>query len=71
MSALLFDAAPSTKPARPTVFRRVLNAMVESRQRNAQRQINNYLLDLDDATLSGYGYNREELIRNGTTYRSF
>ena len=71
MSAVLFDTAPSAKPSRPTVFRRVLNAMVESRQRHAQRQINSYLLDLDDATLTSYGYNREELVRNGTTYRSF
>lgn len=71
MSALLFDTAPSARPARPTVFRRVLNAMVESRQRNAQRQINSYLLDLDDATLSSYGYNREDLTKLGSTYRSF
>ncbi len=71
MSANLFDTAPSTKPVRPTIFRRVLNAMVESRQRHAQFQINSYLLDLDDATLASYGYDRTQLLKDGTASRSF
>ncbi|MEM8812975.1 MAG: hypothetical protein AAGF59_10190 [Pseudomonadota bacterium] len=71
MTTDLFGAAPTTKPTRPSIFRRVMGAMIEARQREAQRQVNGYLLQLDDKTLATYGYDRKELKKLGTTYRTF
>jgi hypothetical protein len=38
-----------------------MEAMIESRQRQAARYVNNVLLSLDDATLEANGYSRAEL----------
>jgi len=66
-----FDAIPSARPSRPSVFRRAVNAIIEARQRSAQRQVNAYLLELDDATLESYGYNRADLLKNAAACRSY
>jgi|SoiMethySBSTD1v2_1073268.scaffolds.fasta_scaffold3463778_2 hypothetical protein len=44
-------------------FRTALEAMIESRQRQAERYVSNALLSLDDATLEAHGYSRAELQR--------
>ncbi len=71
LSSALHGNPRSASPARPSVFRRVLNAMVEARMREAQRQVNTYLLELDDQTLAAHGYSRSELKKTGTTFRTF
>ncbi|NRG17853.1 hypothetical protein HPQ64_09145 [Rhizobiales bacterium] len=42
-------------------FNRAVDRMVASRERQARRYVNGYLLSLDDATLAAYGYDRKEL----------
>ncbi|MDJ0931166.1 hypothetical protein [Breoghania sp.] len=42
--------------ARHGLFRRALDRMVNTRERQAHRYVNGYLLQLDDATLNAYGY---------------
>ena len=66
-----FDATIASKPARPSIFRRVLSSMIEARQRQAARQVNTILLDMDDATLEACGYNRAELRKRSGVYRQF
>ena len=45
------------------------NALVEARQREAERYVNGVLLSLDDETLKSHGYNRAELSRRATSNR--
>lgn len=52
-------------------FRSIFNALVEARQREAERYVNGVLLSLDDETLKGHGYSRAELSRRGTNRFSF
>lgn len=52
------------RPAR-SLFRRAFDHMIAARQKQAMRHVNSYLLSLDDATLAHYGYDREELQRQG------
>ena len=52
---------------RPGFFRRVVSALTEARALEARRQVNGYLLSLDDQTLAELGYNRAALKRNGAT----
>ncbi len=51
-------------------FRNAMDALVEARQRQANRYVNSALLMLDDETLKAHGYTRAELARRGA-YRSF
>jgi hypothetical protein len=53
----------------PGFFRSVFNAVVEARQREADRYVNGVLLSLDDETLKSHGYSRAELSRRGTSNR--
>lgn len=71
MSITTFDGAvPSTKPARPSLLRRVMGAMIEARERQARRYVNTVLLELDDATLKACGLERRDLVKGGTIYRA-
>jgi hypothetical protein len=54
---------------KPGFVRSVLNALVEARQREAERYVNGVLLSLDDETLKSHGYSRAELSRRGTSNR--
>ncbi|MXN63532.1 hypothetical protein GR183_01330 [Stappia sp. GBMRC 2046] len=45
------------------LFNKAVDRMVAARERQARRYVNGYLLSLDDATLSAYGYDRKELER--------
>ena len=50
-------------------FRSAFDAIVEARQKEANRYVSNALLMLDDATLKAHGYDRAELRkRGGTSY---
>lgn len=44
-------------------FRNAVSALVEARERQASRYVNNALLMLDDDTLKAHGYSRDELKR--------
>lgn len=48
-----------------SVLARLMNRIVEARQRQAQRAINAYLLSLDDTSLERLGYERDELEKDG------
>lgn len=50
-------------PAEKGFFARVLDRIVASRMRQADRAVAAYLLSLDDATLAKLGYERAELER--------
>jgi hypothetical protein len=54
---------------KPGFVRSVLSALVEARQREAERYVNGVLLSLDDETLKSHGYSRAELSRRGTSNR--
>ncbi|MEH0069695.1 MAG: hypothetical protein ACK4HD_17085 [Pannonibacter phragmitetus] len=49
-----------------SIIRRAFDHMVAAREKQALRYVNGYLLSLDDATLAAYGYDREELRRQGS-----
>jgi len=46
---------------RPSIFHRILACAVDSRQRQARRQVNALLLGLDDAALASFGGARRTL----------
>jgi len=48
-------------PSRSGFFRTVLGALVDARQREADRHVNRLLLSLDDETLATSGNGRGEL----------
>ncbi len=48
-------------PSRSGFFRTVLGALVDARQREADRHVNRVFLSLDDETLAGLGHGRSEL----------
>jgi hypothetical protein len=54
---------------KPGFFRNAFRALVEARQREAERYVNGVLLSLDDETLAGHGYSRAELARRGYSTR--
>ena len=54
---------------KPGFVRSVLNALVEARQREAERYVNGVLLSLDDETMKSHGYSRAELSRRGASNR--
>ena len=50
-------------------LRSATDALVASRQRQADRYMNNMLLSLDDETLKAHGYSRAELRKQpGSAY---
>ncbi len=55
--------------SKPGFLRNALNALVDARQRKAQRYVNGVLLSLDDATLESHGYSRAELSKQPTSNR--
>jgi hypothetical protein len=48
-------------PSKSGFFRTVLVALVDARQREADRHVNRVLLSLDDQRLATFGYSRSEL----------
>ncbi|HEU4987601.1 MAG TPA: hypothetical protein VFT89_11115 [Rhizobiaceae bacterium] len=52
-------------------FRNAVDALVEARQRQANRYVNSALLMLDDKTLKANGYTRADLVRRGGAYHMF
>ena len=50
-------------------FRNALKALVDARQREAERYVNGVLLSFDDDTLRSHGYNRAELSKRATSNR--
>lgn len=53
-----------------SVFRRVFDGYISARQREANRQILNYLQSLDAHTLRSYGYSEDQIrdISNGRMF---
>lgn len=51
-------------------FRNAVDAIVEARQRQADRYMRQALLMLDDETLRAYGY-RPEQVRRAVVFRGF
>ncbi len=61
MATMTFgDVRNRTAPPRG-ILRRALARMIASRESHARRQVNAYLLGLDDATLAALGYDRKTL----------
>jgi len=48
-------------------FRNAYHRVIEARERQANRYVNNALLSLDDETLKSMGTSREELRRKGAS----
>lgn len=48
-------------------FHRALDRVIDARQRQVRRYVNNALLQLDDETLKGLGRTREEIKREGSS----
>ena len=55
-----------TTPKRRGLLRRVLDAIVESRTREAERTVSDHLMSLDDATLERQGLDRAALRRKAS-----
>lgn len=56
------------KPAGRGFFRNVLDAMIEARERQAERYVARALLSLDDETLRVGGFRRDELQRQAAPH---
>jgi hypothetical protein len=56
---------------KPGRFARFIKALMDSREREARRYVNGYLLSLDDKTLADFGYDRAEILNSdaGVAYR--
>ena len=65
-----FAGRETDKAPKPGLFARFFKALVVSREREARRYVNGYLLSLDDKTLAELGYNRAE-IRNSDVGGAF
>ena len=59
------ESRATDKARRPGLFMRMIQALVESREREAQRYVNAYLRSLDDKTLAELGYDRAEIGKSG------
>ncbi len=57
--------AGASRGSSKSFVRKAFDSMVSARERQARRYVNGYLLSLDDATLAAYGYDRNELERQG------
>ena len=66
-----FEGRATDKVRKPGLFKRMFQALVVSREREAQRYLNGYLLSLDDKTLADLGYARAEIANSdaGFVYR--
>ncbi len=66
-----FTGRATEKARRPGLFARFFKALVVSREREARRYVNSYLLSLDDKTLANLGYDRETIKKSdaGIAYR--
>ncbi|MCV3209044.1 hypothetical protein OHD62_24790 [Mesorhizobium sp. YC-39] len=58
----------STISARRGFFRNAMNALIEARQREANRYVSGVLLRLDDETLKAHGYDRKELEKTAGSF---
>ena len=65
-----FAGRATDKARKPGLFMRMIQALVESREREARRYVNAYLRSLDDKTLAELGYDRAE-IRNSDVGGAF
>ena len=54
------DVRNRTAPPR-SILRRAMSNMIATREPQARRRVNAYLLGLDDATLAALGYDRNVL----------
>jgi hypothetical protein len=66
-----FAGRETEKARQPGLFARFLKALIASREREARRYVNGYLLSLDDKTLAELGYDRAEIVNSdaGVAYR--
>ena len=66
-----FEGRATDKARQPGLFVRLYKALVASREREARRYVNGYLLSLDDKTLASLGYNRADIVNSdvGSAYR--
>ena len=51
------------KATRKSMFRNIIDAMVEARGREAAKYVNGALLMLDDESLKARGLNRQDLLK--------
>lgn len=58
-----------SKTARRSKLGLAFDAVVRSRENQARRYVNAHLLSMDDATLRSLGYDRRELMRQGSAQR--
>lgn len=65
MAAISEYAHAGARPHRRGLFARMFNAMVEAREREAERLIREHLSTLDDETLRMWGYDPSTLRRTG------
>lgn len=63
------DFSPVRSEPRGNIFRRMFNALVESRMREAERMVATHLSALDDKTLEELGYDRARLAATPSRYR--
>ena len=54
-----------------SIFRRVLDNFIASRERQAQSVVRYALLSLDDRTLAEHGYRRSDLVKAGAIGRGY
>ena len=59
-----FEGRATDKARKPGLFKRMFQAFVVSREREAQRYVNAYLRSLDDKTLADLGLDRAELVKS-------
>ena len=66
-----FEGRATDKARKPGLFKRMFQALVVSREREARRYVNTYLLSLDDKMLADLGYTRAEIENSdaGVAYR--
>ena len=74
MAAVTYGAIPATAAStakvgvaagKPSLFRRLVDRVIEGRSREAERHLRAHFLAFDSETLARLGYNRDALIRAG------
>jgi len=69
MAAVTYGAIPATAAStakaagKPSLFRRIVDRLIEARSRQAEAYVRTHLLALDAETLARLGYDRDELKR--------
>ena len=61
LTTAVHGALPAEQTRKPSLFMRIINGMIDARQREAQRTVNAYLRELDNATLEELGYRPEDI----------